>query len=800
VKKKLIVILVSVFILSGFILYQFKPFAVVGPVTWYLRSDMILADNLEGSVTKSASVTVSSSYLDFAMDILREDASGFVTLLYHAKGQLRYYWGDTQVRLYEVQDYILYTEILQTDELIFKVIYKTATSDWVDWLSWKTQGLNSVSFGGQTWTFSWAIGSGTLQYSYTLYYGGSPDTTGQTHVSGIVLNTSPEPPVASFTYEPVKPTINLPVKFTSTSTDPDNDIKTYTWDFGDGNITTTTNPIIYHTYTDSTGDKTVTLVVKDGTNLSSTASAVITVYPIAVIEYSAPNGYYPNTGIQFDGSRSSAGTGGSITTWAWNWGDNSPIEYGALLSHSYTLPGTYTVTLTVTDSYGMTDDAQTVIKIGDPPVAAFTYTPTNPRIYDTINFDASPSTGMIIGYSWDFGDMSPQETGVFVTHSYTQVGSYRVTLTVTDGTLTDSTYQTIYVEDVPADISLYEPSVLKYPPNTQVTAKVKVTKGGLPAQNTPIYLDILTLAGVHPSGLYRLSNQTDTNGIAVFAFTSPSSGDYNAVFTVGNDTRTFPLTVIPALKIQFIDLQTVQVYDPSGQYDLLVEGKVVDKETNVDIPGFSVSLYEISGLPLDYVYLWTGVTTFEISGRVYDYYRDYTERILTVKIKVTHPDYYYDYRVINITMIPPTIYAKLEGLEPKITLGFHEFYIKFWEVTGTGDQLVSELNVNNIEVTIEHEDGTVDVYSQQQKDFNVYWQSALSRLAIAYDFNKVGDYVITVQTIGLQTDISKKFYVTTYQEMIPSWLTNPLLWLVVGVIIIIILFKGGGKKRKYEAW
>jgi hypothetical protein len=52
-----------------------------------------------------------------------------------------------------------------------------------------------------------------------------------------------------------------------------------------------------------------------------------------------------------------------------------------------------------------------------------------------VTFDASGSTdadGAIDSYEWDFGDGSQRETGVTVTHGYTSIGGYVVTLTVTD--------------------------------------------------------------------------------------------------------------------------------------------------------------------------------------------------------------------------------------------------------------------------------------------------------------------------------------------------------------------------------
>ena len=90
---------------------------------------------------------------------------------------------------------------------------------------------------------------------------------------------SPVPPVASFTYTPFAPIVNEYVTFdASGSYSIDGYITTYVWDFGDGNLTETSNPIIMHKF-DSAGTYSVNLTVID--NLGATRSCVkdVIVYP-----------------------------------------------------------------------------------------------------------------------------------------------------------------------------------------------------------------------------------------------------------------------------------------------------------------------------------------------------------------------------------------------------------------------------------------------------------------------------------------------------------------------------------------
>jgi PGF-pre-PGF domain-containing protein len=86
-----------------------------------------------------------------------------------------------------------------------------------------------------------------------------------------------EPPVAVFTFSPLEPYINRSVTFdASLSYDIDGVIGSYAWDFGDGNINTTTDSIT-HTYS-SAADVTVTLTVADNADATGSTSKVITIF------------------------------------------------------------------------------------------------------------------------------------------------------------------------------------------------------------------------------------------------------------------------------------------------------------------------------------------------------------------------------------------------------------------------------------------------------------------------------------------------------------------------------------------
>jgi PKD repeat protein len=133
----------------------------------------------------------------------------------------------------------------------------------------------------------------------------------------------------------------------------------------------------------------------------------------------------------FDAS-ASVDPDGSILTYEWDLGDGTTAT-GVTASHTYAVAGTYTVTLTVTDDGGLTATATQDVTVSTgnvAPTAGFTVACTD--LACTFDANASSDTdGTIVSYAWDFGD-GAAATGVTAIHSYAVVGTYTVTLTVTD--------------------------------------------------------------------------------------------------------------------------------------------------------------------------------------------------------------------------------------------------------------------------------------------------------------------------------------------------------------------------------
>src|SRR6267378_1207092 len=306
---------------------------------------------------------------------------------------------------------------------------------------------------GSIASYSWTFGDGataTLQNPSNTYATGGTytvtltvtDNLGATNSASKSVTVGPvnQPPVAAFTQN----CSGLACSFTSTSSDPDGSIASYSWTFGDGATATLQNPS--NTYATG-GTYTVTLTVTDNLGATNSASKSVTVGPVNQPPVAA---FTQNcSGLACSFTSTSSDPDGSIASYSWTFGDGATATLQNP-SNTYATGGTYTVTLTVTDNLGATNSASKSVTVGpvnQPPVAAFTQNCSG--LACSFTSTSSDPDGSIASYSWTFGD-GATATLQNPSNTYATGGTYTVALTVTDNQgATNTTSKSVTVNRPP---------------------------------------------------------------------------------------------------------------------------------------------------------------------------------------------------------------------------------------------------------------------------------------------------------------------------------------------------------------
>lgn len=207
-------------------------------------------------------------------------------------------------------------------------------------------------------------------------------------------------------------------------------VTSYLWNFGDGATSTVQNPS--HTYTIK-GTYTVSLVITTSTGCTDTLTipGAIKVGTLPTVNFTAsPTTVCAFQPVQFTDQSS------NVDQWSWSFGDGSNSG-SQNPSHTYTMPGTFTVSLT-----GLNNGCPvTVVKNNyitvNPPVANFTFTPNCANRFQFLFTDKS--TGALT-WLWNFGD-GATSTLQNPVHNFPALGTYSVSLTVTNGACSN-TYTT----------------------------------------------------------------------------------------------------------------------------------------------------------------------------------------------------------------------------------------------------------------------------------------------------------------------------------------------------------------------
>jgi PKD repeat protein len=233
-----------------------------------------------------------------------------------------------------------------------KAGFSVPAAGWVH----KEVGFTNTTVVSGPVAYRWAFGDGTTStlaspaYVYDLP-GEYTVALTATNLAGSDTATDAftvySEPAVDFTAAPLTGTYPLTVTFTSTATTipPSDPTLVYLWQFGDGGSSHLPHPA--HFYTEP-GIYTVTLQVNNPAGgFALTRTSCITAYePVKAGFVASPTVGIVPLAVHFADTST-----GSVAAWEWAFGDgaSSTLQYP---SHTYTVTGVYTVSLTVRQAGG----------------------------------------------------------------------------------------------------------------------------------------------------------------------------------------------------------------------------------------------------------------------------------------------------------------------------------------------------------------------------------------------------------------------------------------------------------------
>ena len=209
---------------------------------------------------------------------------------------------------------------------------------------------------------------------------------------------------------------------------------TYLWEFGDGETSTSANPI--HEYAIG-GTYMVRLEVSNGCGTRTTQQTIST-SPRAEFDFTVEPDCLPLV-VRFEDNST-----GNITSRTWNFPGGNPASSSATNpTVTYNTAGIFDVSLSVTNSFGTdTNSKFNIIVAGEEPSANFEVFVEERRVTFT------PEDLTADAYLWEFGD-GETSTQIEPVHTYDDLGDYNATLTITNACGEDEQVSNIQLDGAP---------------------------------------------------------------------------------------------------------------------------------------------------------------------------------------------------------------------------------------------------------------------------------------------------------------------------------------------------------------
>ena len=373
---------------------------------------------------------------------------------------------------------------------------------------------------GNPLQWKWDLGNGVisfLQNPSTTYF-----NAGTYNVKLVVRNSSGADsivenqfitvypnPVVDFTAPDTTGCFPFPVQFSDLSVSETGSITNHSWDFGDGDTSSLPNPL--HTYT-SAGNFSVTLKVTNNYGCTRTFSKTryikIPAGVTADFTNTNPRRCIAPVTVNF----ANTSTGPASLAYTWNFGDGTNSD-AADPVHTYSVPGSYSVTLITTSSEGCSDTIEKVNLITIGTITSQFSIPDSVcknQEYNFVNTTAPPPANS----SWDFGD-GTTSTEISPVKKYTSAGTYVIKLVNHFSGCIDSVSRPIFVKEAPrSDFTSNNTQSCKTPFTVQFTNLT-------PGNNTYIWE---FGDGANSTDINPIHTYTDTGSYTVTLIAASNNG------------------------------------------------------------------------------------------------------------------------------------------------------------------------------------------------------------------------------------------------------------------------------------
>ncbi len=322
----------------------------------------------------------------------------------------------------------------------------------------------------ETQPITWTFGDGgtasgaTATHAYTapgiqIVTVAATDLEGNPAELSVSVDIGDKPVVAIAAPTVRKWTVGNEVQFGVTATGAD----AYAWTFGDGGTGTGPTPVHAYTVTDDSGIKTYTVTVTATNDYGSTTATPIALELADAVDASftgIAEGQYLATGteISVTAQQPTKPALAAATSYAWDW-DDGTTAVGTSATHTFTVPGDYSVALAVDNGHGGSDTSTITIHVGDAPDIPQISAPGVGTYSIGITVTAT-NTQPISTWMIEWGDGTAPGSTATSSHTYVRgsnpaIKTYTITVTATNiwGTA-QATHQIEIADSIPAIITL----------------------------------------------------------------------------------------------------------------------------------------------------------------------------------------------------------------------------------------------------------------------------------------------------------------------------------------------------------